>query len=176
MLESESEAVVWRGPKKNGLIKQFLRDVDWDELDYLIIDTPPGTSDEHLSIISYLKKCPSLRGAILITTPQEASLIDVRKQIDFCERVKLNIIGLVKNMCRFSCVKCAHQIEIFKASAKENVEKVCEQRNLKLLANIPLDPIITKNSDLGLSTFDTKPDSPYLKELAILCDYVKALE
>lgn len=176
MLESESEAVVWRGPKKNGLIKQFLRDVDWDELDYLLIDTPPGTSDEHLSIINYLKNCASLRGAILITTPQEASLIDVRKQIDFCERVKLNIIGLVKNMCRFSCVKCSHQIEIFKASAKENVEKVCEQRNLKLLANIPLDPVITKNSDLGLSTIDSQPNSPYLKELAILCDYVKSLD
>lgn len=176
MLESADEAVIWRGPKKNGLIKQFLKDVDWDELDYLIIDTPPGTSDEHLSIINYLKNCKSLRGTILITTPQEASLIDVRKQIDFCERVNLNILGVVKNMCLFSCVKCNHSIEIFKASAKENVEKVCEQRNLKLLANIPLDPIITKNSDLGLSTFDNKPDSPYLKELINITNYIKSLD
>ena len=176
MLESADEAVIWRGPKKNGLIKQFLKDVDWDELDYLIIDTPPGTSDEHLSIINYLKNCQSLRGAILITTPQEASLIDVRKQIDFCQRVKLNIIGIVKNMCSFSCVKCKHQIEIFKASVKQTVEQVCEQRNLRLLANIPLDPIIAKNSDLGISTFDSQPDSPYLHELTKLMNTLKSID
>ena len=176
MLDSIDEAVIWRGPKKNGLIKQFLRDVDWDELDYLIIDTPPGTSDEHLSILSYLKSCNCLRGAILITTPQEASLIDVRKQIDFCDRVQLNIIGVVKNMCRFNCVKCNHQIEIFKSSPKENVETLCVQRNLKLLASLPLDPLITKNSDLGISTFDRQEESPYLKELISLANLLKSIK
>ena len=105
MLPSLDDAVIWRGPKKNGLIKQFLRDVDWDELEYLLVDTPPGTSDEHLSIVEYLK--PSgLNGAIIVTTPQEVSLLDVRKEITFCKKVGLTIIGVVENMSGFSCPKC----------------------------------------------------------------------
>ena len=101
MLPSLDDAVIWRGPKKNGLIKQFLRDVDWDELEYLLVDTPPGTSDEHLSIVEYLK--PSgLNGAIIVTTPQEVSLLDVRKEITFCKKVGLTIIGVVENMSGFS--------------------------------------------------------------------------
>ena len=95
------DAVIWRGPKKNGLIKQFLRDVDWGDLDYLIVDTPPGTSDEHLSIVQLLQDLSSLRGAVLVSTPQEAALLDVKKQIDFCRRVKLNVIGLAENMSQF---------------------------------------------------------------------------
>ncbi len=105
LLKSLDDAVIWRGPKKNGLIKQFLRDVDWDELEYLLIDTPPGTSDEHLSIVQFLK--PSgITGAIIVTTPQEVSLLDVRKEITFCKKVNLPIIGVVENMSGFVCPKC----------------------------------------------------------------------
>ena len=86
LLSSLDDAVIWRGPKKNGLIKQFLLDVDWEDLEYLLIDTPPGTSDEHLSIVQYLK--PSgISGAVIVTTPQEVSLLDVRKEITFCKKV-----------------------------------------------------------------------------------------
>lgn len=85
MLPSNDDAVIWRGPRKNGLIKQFLSDVDWGELDYLIIDTPPGTSDEHISIVTYLKQAV-VDGAIVITTPQEISMDDVRKEINFCKK------------------------------------------------------------------------------------------
>jgi Mrp family chromosome partitioning ATPase len=94
--------VIWRGPKKNSIIKQFLKDVNWGSLDYLLIDTPPGTSDEHLSLVTYLKDS-GIDGAILVTTPQELSLQDVRKEIAFCRKVGVRILGLVENMSEFVC-------------------------------------------------------------------------
>ena len=89
----------------SGLIKQFLRDVDWGDIDYLVVDTPPGTSDEHLSIVQYLSST-KVDGAVIITTPQEVSLMDVRKEINFCQKVNLPVIGVVENMSGFVCPKC----------------------------------------------------------------------
>eukprot|EP00246_Nothoceros_aenigmaticus_P003672 TRINITY_DN14850_c0_g1_i1.p1 TRINITY_DN14850_c0_g1~~TRINITY_DN14850_c0_g1_i1.p1 ORF type:complete len:243 (+),score=50.72 TRINITY_DN14850_c0_g1_i1:298-1026(+) len=97
MLSDPDEAVIWRGPRKNGLIKQFLKDVYWGDLDYLIVDAPPGTSDEHISIAQYLK-VTAVDGAIIVTTPQEVSLIDVRKEVNFCKKVGIPILGVVENM------------------------------------------------------------------------------
>lgn len=97
MLPSKDDAIIWRGPRKNGLIKQFLTDVVWNELDYLIIDTPPGTSDEHISIVQYLKSA-SIDGAVVITTPQEVSMADVRKELNFCKKTGLKVLGVVENM------------------------------------------------------------------------------
>lgn len=97
MLSDPDEAVIWRGPRKNGLIKQFLKDVYWGELDYLVVDAPPGTSDEHISIVQYLK-VTDVDGAIIVTTPQEVSLIDVRKEINFCKKVGIPVLGVVENM------------------------------------------------------------------------------
>lgn len=97
MLPSSDEAVIWRGPRKNGLIKQFLTDVAWNDLDYLIVDTPPGTSDEHISIVQYLQSA-GIDGAIVVTTPQEVSMADVRKELNFCKKTGLNVIGVVENM------------------------------------------------------------------------------
>ena len=106
LLSSKNDAVIWRGPRKNGLIKQFLTDVYWGEgIDYLIIDVPPGTSDEHISITKYLKACDP-DGAILVTTPQEISLLDVRKEVSFCNKVGLPILGVVENMSSFICPCC----------------------------------------------------------------------
>ena len=99
----EDSAIIWRGPKKNGLIEQFFTTVDWGELDYLIVDTPPGTSDEHISLVQMLKK--HLRpsdGAVIVSTPQEVAMMDVRKEINFCKTTKLNILGLVENMASTS--------------------------------------------------------------------------
>ena len=87
LLPNKDDAIIWRGPRKNGLIKQFLTDVLWEDLDYLIIDTPPGTSDEHISIIQYLKKT-NLAGAVVVTTPQEVALADVRKELNFCKKTE----------------------------------------------------------------------------------------
>lgn len=105
MLPDPDEAVIWRGPNKNGMIKQFLKSVDWGRLDYMIFDTPPGTSDEHLSVVQYLKEC-GIDGAVLVTTPQDVAIQDVRKEIDFCRKVNVRILGVVENMSSFTCPKC----------------------------------------------------------------------
>jgi Mrp family chromosome partitioning ATPase len=101
MLPNNDDAVIWRGPKKNGLIKQFLTDVCWGNIDYLIIDTPPGTSDEHISIVQYLNST-NIDGAIVITTPQEISMSDVRKELNFCKKTNVNVVGIVENMSNLS--------------------------------------------------------------------------
>ena len=163
LLGSLDDAVIWRGPKKNGLIKQFLRDVNWTELDYLVIDTPPGTSDEHLSIVQYLKSCSNVN-AVIVTTPQEVALLDVRKQIDFCKRVNLNIIGLVTNMAGFVCPKCSVQSDIFRREAN-GAEKLSVKESIPILGSIPLDPMLGKACDEGASCFEVAPESKAVKAL-----------
>ncbi|XP_018612387.1 cytosolic Fe-S cluster assembly factor nubp1 [Scleropages formosus] len=158
LLSSPDDAVIWRGPKKNGMIKQFLRDVDWGELDYLIVDTPPGTSDEHLSVVQYLSGA-GVDGAIIITTPQELSLQDVRKEIGFCRKVKLPIIGVVENMSGFVCPKCKNTSQIFPPTTG-GAEKMCSDMQLPLLGQVPLDPRIGKSCDEGRSFLSLEAESP----------------
>ncbi|KAJ6655996.1 hypothetical protein lerEdw1_004581 [Lerista edwardsae] len=149
LLSSPDDAVIWRGPKKNGMIKQFLRDVDWGEIDYLVVDTPPGTSDEHLSIVQYLSAC-SVDGAVIVTTPQEVALQDVRKEISFCHKVKLPVLGVVENMSGFVCPKCKgmwrhlllqKESQIFPPTTG-GAETMCQNLNVPLLGKVPLDPLI----------------------------------
>uniref|UniRef100_A0A5F9C260 Cytosolic Fe-S cluster assembly factor NUBP1 n=1 Tax=Oryctolagus cuniculus TaxID=9986 RepID=A0A5F9C260_RABIT len=158
LLSSPDDAVIWRGPKKNGMIKQFLRDVDWGELDYLIVDTPPGTSDEHLSVVQYLAAA-HIDGAVIITTPQEVSLQDVRKEINFCRKVKLPIVGVVENMSGFVCPKCKKESQIFPPTTG-GAEAMCRDLAVPLLGRVPLDPLIGKSCDKGQSFFAEAPDSP----------------
>ncbi|KAH9935944.1 P-loop containing nucleoside triphosphate hydrolase protein [Epithele typhae] len=145
MLPSAKDAVMWRGPKKNGLISQFLKDVDWGELDYLIIDTPPGTSDEHLSVVQYLKES-GIDGAVVITTPQEVALQDVRREIDFCRKVGIRVLGLVENMSGFP--------------STGGGRRLAQDMNVEFLGAVPLDPRIGKSADYGVSFLDEYPDSP----------------
>ncbi|PFH51896.1 hypothetical protein AMATHDRAFT_132178, partial [Amanita thiersii Skay4041] len=158
MLPSSRDAVMWRGPKKNGLISQFLKDVDWGELDYLVIDTPPGTSDEHLSVTQYLKES-GIDGAILITTPQEVALQDVRREIGFCHKVGIRILGLVENMAGFVCPNCKTESQIFKPTTG-GAKALANEMGIELLGSIPLDPQIGKSADFGVSFIDEYPDSP----------------
>jgi len=158
MLSNQDDAVIWRGPKKNGLIKQFLRDVYWGELDFLVIDTPPGTSDEHLSIAQYLKST-GIDGAVVVTTPQELSLLDVRKEINFCKKVGIPIIGVVENMSGFVCPKCKTETKIF-APTTGGAEKMAGEMQVPFLGKIPLDPRIARLSDEGKSFMEEFPDSP----------------
>nr|KAF6490444.1 nucleotide binding protein 1 [Molossus molossus] len=158
LLSSPDDAVIWRGPKKNGMIKQFLRDVDWGEVDYLIVDTPPGTSDEHLSVVQYLAAA-HIDGAVIITTPQEVSLQDVRKEINFCHKVKLPIIGVVENMSGFTCPKCKKESQIFPPTTG-GAEAMCQDLKIPLLGKVPLDPHIGKSCDEGRSFLIDAPDSP----------------
>lgn len=152
LLPDLDAAVIWRGPKKNGLIKQLLRDVDWDDLDYLIVDTPPGTSDEHLSVTQYLSGA-GIDGAVIVTTPQEVSLADVRKEINFCKKVNLPILGVVENMSGFVCPKCNGESVILPASSG-GAEALCKDLGIPLLGKVPLDPRIGKACDEGESIFD----------------------
>jgi len=162
LLTDPNQAVIWRGPKKNTLIKQFLREVIWGNLDFLIVDTPPGTSDEHMSISNYLKDTnPS--GVIIITTPQEVSLLDVRKEINFCKKVGLPILGVVENMSGFVCPKCKTETQIFFPTTG-GAEKMCQEMGITLLGKIPLDPTIARSCDEGVSFLETYPNSRATKE------------
>lgn len=159
MLPDPDSAIIWRGAKKNGLIKQFLKDVNWGEhLDYLVVDTPPGTSDEHLSVTTYMKEV-GIDGALIVTTPQEVALLDVRKEIDFCRKANIKILGLVENMSGFVCPSCKGESQIFRATTGGG-RKLCEDLNIPFLGSVPLDPRIGKSCDAGESFFDNYADSP----------------
>lgn len=164
MLPEDDSAIIWRGNKKNQLIKKFLKDVEWDELDYLVIDTPPGTSDEHISINKFMKES-GIDGALIVTTPQEVALLDVRKEIDFCKKAGINILGLVENMSGFVCPNCKGESQIFKATTGGG-RALCEELGIKFLGSVPLDPRIGKCADFGESFLDTYPESP--ASLAVL--------
>jgi len=138
MLPNKDDPVIWRGPRKNGLIKQFLTDVIWEELDYLIIDTPPGTSDEHISIIQYLKKA-NVHGAVVVTTPQEVALSDVRKEINFCKKTDTPVLGVIENMSGFVCPGCKCESQIF-SPVTGGAEKMCQDMSVPLLSQVPLEP------------------------------------
>ncbi len=158
MLPNRDDAVIWRGPKKNGLIKQFLKDVEWGPLDVLLIDTPPGTSDEHLSVNTFLKEC-RVDGAIIVTGPQEVSLLDVRKEIDFCRKAGIRIMGLIENMSGFVCPKCTHETQIF-APTTGGAARLASDMEIPFLGKVPLDPRIGMACDYGESFFEHFPDSP----------------
>ncbi|MBI9017793.1 MAG: Mrp/NBP35 family ATP-binding protein [Phycisphaerae bacterium] len=153
LLPNFDDAVVWRGPMKNGVINQFLRDVRWGDLDYLIIDLPPGTGDESMAIVDYIKDAT---GAIIVTTPQEVSLADVRKSVNFCHKVKLNILGVIENMSGFACPCCNTITEIFKSGGGE---KMAADMNIKFLGKVPIDPEIANCGDDGKAFVEHFPDS-----------------
>jgi ATP-binding protein involved in chromosome partitioning len=143
LLPERDSAVIWRGPLKMGIVKQFLKDVDWGELDYLIIDSPPGTGDEPLSICQLI---PDADGAIIVTTPQEVALADVRKSISFCRTVGMRVLGVVENMSGFVCPKCGELTDIFKSGGGE---KMAFEMNVPFLGSSPIDPRVVQASDAG---------------------------
>ncbi|XP_046392873.1 cytosolic Fe-S cluster assembly factor nubp1 [Ischnura elegans] len=171
LLGSPDDAVIWRGPKKNGLIKQFLSEVDWGNLDYLVIDTPPGTSDEHLSATQYLLGGSGSKNktiaAVVVTTPQEVALLDVRKELDFCKKVNLPVIGVVENMSGFICPKCKVQSDIFPPSEfNGGAEGMAKEYGIQFLGRLPLDPRLGKSCDSGEHFLAELPESPAAKSFA----------
>ncbi|KAL1843317.1 hypothetical protein VTJ49DRAFT_2134 [Mycothermus thermophilus] len=163
MLPNRDDAIIWRGPKKNGLIKQFLKDVEWGDMDFLLVDTPPGTSDEHLSVNTFLRES-GIAGAVVVTTPQEVSLLDVRKELDFCRKAGIRVLGLVENMAGFVCPKCAHATDIFLATTGGG-RALAEEMGVPFLGSVPLDPRLGMACDYGESFFDSFPDSPAVAAL-----------
>lgn len=143
LLPDSSEPVVWRGPLKHNAIKQFIMDVQWDDLDYLIVDSPPGTGDEPLSVCNLISN-PD--GAVIVTTPQDVSLLDVRKSVTFCKRINLPVLGVVENMSGFRCPHCSEIIDIFKSGGGETM---AAEMDIPFLGRLPLDPSITAGGDSG---------------------------
>jgi len=159
LLQGRGEAVIWRGARKNALIKQFLRDVDWGALDVLLIDTPPGTSDEHISIVQMLLQAGTLDGALIVTTPQEVALLDVRKEINFCHKTKVPVLGVIENMSSFVCLHCSKCSDLFPATTGGAME-MCRELNLPLLARLPHDARMSAVLDDGKDFFEQYSDSP----------------
>ena len=143
LLPNQDDAVIWRGPMKMNAIKQLLTEVNWGKLDYLIIDFPPGTGDEPLSVAQLI---PNIDGAIIVTTPQDLSLNDVRKCINFCKQVKVPVLGVIENMSGFACPHCGTVIDIFKKGGGETMAK---QMKVPFLGSIPVEPMIVEASDSG---------------------------
>ena len=143
LLASAADAVIWRGPMKYGVIRQFLKDVDWGPLDYLVIDAPPGTGDEPLSVAQLVGQ-PA--GAVLVTTPQELSIADVRRSVSFCEKVSLPVVGIIENMSGLLCPHRGGQIDLFKTGG----EGLAHEMNVSFLGRIPIDPQIVECGDAGV--------------------------
>jgi ATP-binding protein involved in chromosome partitioning len=144
VLRERDDAVIWRGPMKYGVIKQFLKDVQWGEIDYLIVDSPPGTGDEPLSVCQLIHEP---EGAVVVTTPQEIALLDVRKSIAFCQTLNVPVLGVVENMCGFVCPKCGEVTDIFK---RGGAERMAAEMNVPFLGRIPLDPVLADACDRGV--------------------------
>ncbi|KAI1295382.1 Cytosolic Fe-S cluster assembly factor NUBP2 -like protein [Halotydeus destructor] len=146
LLRGRDSAVIWRGPKKNAMIKQFLTDVNWGHLDYLIIDTPPGTSDEHISVVETLKLARNPDGAVLVSTPQGMSLGDVRREIGFCRKAEIPIFGLIENMSGYVCPHCSDCTNIF---SKGGGQSLAQLTNIPFLGAIPIDPKLGECAETG---------------------------
>jgi len=144
LLPKQSDAVIWRGPMKTKVIQQFIRDVEWGELDYLVVDCPPGTGDEPLSILQLLGKNTR---AVIVTTPQEVAVIDVQKSITFCRQLDLPVIGVIENMSGFVCPHCGEVADIFKSGGGERMAKEME---VPFLGKIPVDPAMVEAGDSGV--------------------------
>lgn len=157
LLRERDDAVIWRGPMKYQMIKQFLKDVQWGDLDFLIVDSPPGTGDEPLSVVQLLENAD---GAIIVTTPQDVALSDVRKGITFCCHLSLPVIGVLENMSGFVCPKCGERTDIFKSGGGEHM---AEQMNVPFLGRIPIDPQIVQACDSGRPYVQHYSSSPTAK-------------
>lgn len=190
LLPEDDKAIIWRGPRKNGLIKQFLTDVDWGELDFLVIDTPPGTSDEHISVAQYLKSA-EISGCVVVTTPQEISMQDVRKELNFCEKTKMPVLGIVENMahlaapfanCTFvdkktgenltrkvkdclpsdllDCLQVHYPVFEAPVEATANAKNMAVRYGTNYLGAIPLDPDLGAACERGKYVAAAFPDAP----------------
>ncbi|NVM53183.1 MAG: Mrp/NBP35 family ATP-binding protein [Candidatus Helarchaeota archaeon] len=144
LLPNPDTPIIWRGPLKMGAIKQFITDVNWGELDYLIVDLPPGTGDEPLSILQLI---PNITGVIIVTTPQDVSLLDVRKSITMVKEMNVPILGIVENMAGFICPSCGAKSNIF---GEGGGQKAAKDMNISFLGGIPIDENVTRDGDKGL--------------------------
>ncbi len=153
LLPKGDEAVIMRGPLKFHTIRQLLKDVQWGELDYLIVDSPPGTGDEPLTVAQSIE---NLDGAVIVTTPQQVAVSDVRKSVNFCRKIDLPVIGILENMSGFECPKCGERVDIFSAGGGKQLAK---EMGVTFLAQIPIEPQVTICCDKGKPYTEAFPNS-----------------
>ncbi|MFO8006451.1 MAG: Mrp/NBP35 family ATP-binding protein [Candidatus Brocadiia bacterium] len=154
LVSERDEAVIWRGPLKMNVLRQLLADVDWGELDFLVVDLPPGTGDEPLSICQLI---PDATGALVVTTPQELAVSDVRKCITFCRRLELPVLGVIENMSGLTCPHCGEHIELF---GQGGGRAMAEQMGVPFLGSVPVDTSVVGASDRGRPFVEHAPEGP----------------
>lgn len=164
VLSNPDSAVIWRGPMKMVAIRQFMADVTWGDLDFLIIDLPPGTSDEPLSVIQLI---PDLSGAIIVTTPQEVALLDSRKAVNMVKTMNVPVLGIIENMSGLRCPHCGEVLDIFKRGGGEKASK---DLGIPFLGAIPLDLDVTPLGDKGMTFIDQEGDTAVKKSFEEIVD------
>ncbi len=165
LMQDKDQAIIWRGPAKTGMIKQFVGSVEWGDLDFLIIDAPPGTGDEPISIVQTIPEAK----AVIVTTPQEVALADVRKSISFCRTVKMETLGIMENMGPFKCPHCDKVIELFKSGGGEATAK---KEGLKFLGSIPFDMEVVSSGDAGVPLIMRDKSSNFAKSFEIIVENI----
>ena len=163
--ENQDTATIWRGPLKIGVIRQFIADIEWMDLDYMIIDSPPGTGDEPLTVAQTIPDA----SALVVTTPQEVSLADVRKSINFCRQVNMSILGLVENMSGLTCPHCGKVIELYKSKGGM---RTAEKENLRLLASLPFEPEVVVDGDTGNISLLDNDQLAFTREFTKMVDEI----
>ncbi len=166
MMKNRDDAIIWRGPLKIQAIRQFVADMDWGELDYLIVDAPPGTGDEPLSVAQTM---PGVQ-AVVVTTPQAVALADVRKSINFCKTVEMPIVGVVENMSGFICPHCNETVDIFSSGGGEQTAR---EFDLPFLGRVPMDPRVVIAGDTGRPYLSSDEQTPATEAFARI---VRAIE
>ncbi len=167
LLPADEAPVIWRGPLKMGAIRQFLSEIVWGELEYLLIDLPPGTGDEALSVLQLL---PEMDGVVIVTIPSEVSQDVVKKAVTFARKMNVPVIGIVENMSGLICPHCGESIEVF---SRGGGEKMAQEMEVPLLGSIPLDPRISRDSDAGMPFIVEHRDSPAAKAFDTIVEKIE---
>ncbi|MEA3490244.1 MAG: Mrp/NBP35 family ATP-binding protein [Candidatus Omnitrophota bacterium] len=166
MIIDQDQPVIWRGPLKMITIKQLLADVNWGELDYLIVDSPPGTGDEPLSVCQLI---PDMDGAIIVTTPQDVAILDSRKSVGFARQLKVPVVGIIENMSGFICPHCGKEIDLF---GRGGGEKAALDLAVPFLGRIPIEPDMVKSGDSGQPFIHFKKGTPTAKIINEITDRI----
>lgn len=166
LLPDTNSAVIWRGPLKMSAIKQFIEEVEWGDLNYLIVDLPPGTGDESLSAAQLMHP----DGTVIVTTPQDVALLDSRKAVNFAQQINVPVIGIIENMSGFKCPHCGKEINLFKIGGGE---KAAKELGVSFLGRIPIDPAIVNSGDSGKPFVLSNPGSNAAKSFNEIIDKIK---
>jgi Mrp family chromosome partitioning ATPase len=170
LIGNKTDAVIWRGPMKFKVIRQFLCDVAWGELDYLVVDCPPGTGDEPLAVAQLIGRPAA---AVVVTTPQELAIADVRRCITFCQKAELAVAGVLENMSGYVCPQCGIRTDLFGTGGGE---RLSQEMNVPFLGRIPIDPRIVGCGDTGSCLMETFPESPAAQSYLLLADRLHGQE